>query len=255
MTLLIEWSYIVASILFILGLKLLGKQATARRGNLLSAVGMLIAIVATLLVSGLHYQWIIIGSVIGSAIGAVAAQRVRMTAMPEMVALFNGFGGLASLLWAGRISPTHPGIGALSRSSPSSLACLIGGVTFTGSVVAYRQAGRRRSRRGPSSSRGSNRSTRLSPGCLGCGVIFGCNPDHFPVCSFDRRCLSLRLRRARRHPHRRRRHAGGHLAAEQLTRAWPPAPPGSSFQQQSSSWPAPWSGPAASFSPRSCARR
>ena len=59
---------------------------------------MLVAIVATLLVSGLHYQWIIVGSVIGSAIGAVAAQRVRMTAMPEMVAFFNGAGGLASLL-------------------------------------------------------------------------------------------------------------------------------------------------------------
>ena len=111
MPVLIDWAYIAAAILFILGLKLLGKQATARRGNLLSAVGMLIAIVATLLVSGLHYQWIIVGLVIGSAIGAVAAQRVQMTAMPEMVALFNGAGGLASLL---------VGLGGISQPSEPS---------------------------------------------------------------------------------------------------------------------------------------
>ena len=136
MPVLIEWAYIVAAILFILGLKLLGKQTSARRGNLLSAVGMLIAIVATLLVSGLHYQWIIIGSVIGSAIGAVAAQRVQMTAMPEMVALFNGAGGLASLLvgWVEYHNhPTEP----VSRTLPIFLAVLIGGVTLTGSVLAY----------------------------------------------------------------------------------------------------------------------
>ena len=136
MPVVIEWAYIVAAILFILGLKLLGKQASARRGNLLSAVGMLVAIVATLLVSGLHYQWIIIGAVIGSAIGAVAAQRVQMTAMPEMVALFNGAGGLASLLvgWVEYHNhPTEP----VSRTLPIFLAVLIGGVTLTGSVLAY----------------------------------------------------------------------------------------------------------------------
>jgi NAD(P) transhydrogenase subunit beta len=136
MTLLIEWSYIVASILFILGLKLLGKQASARRGNLLSAVGMLVAIVATLLVNGLHYQWIIIGSVIGSAIGAVAAQRVQMTAMPEMVALFNGAGGLASLL-VGWVEYHNHRAQPLSGAIPIFLAVLIGGVTLTGSVLAY----------------------------------------------------------------------------------------------------------------------
>ena len=136
MTLLIDWSYIVASVLFILGLKLLGKQATARKGNLLSSVGMLIAIVATLLVSGLHYQWIVIGLVIGSVIGGVAAQRVQMTAMPEMVALFNGAGGLSSLLVGWVEYHNHPAE-PVATTLPIFLAVLIGGVTLTGSVLAY----------------------------------------------------------------------------------------------------------------------
>jgi NAD(P) transhydrogenase subunit beta len=136
MPVLIDWAYIVAAILFILGLKLLGRQATARRGNLLSALGMLIAIVATLLVSGLHYQWIVVGVIIGSAIGAVAAQRVQMTAMPEMVALFNGAGGLASLL-VGWVEYHNHRAQPLSAAIPIFLAVIIGGVTLTGSVLAY----------------------------------------------------------------------------------------------------------------------
>ena len=136
MAVLIDWSYIAAAILFILGLKFLGKQATARKGNLISAVGMLLAMVATLLVSGLHYQWIIVGLFIGAAIGAVAAQRVQMTAMPEMVALFNGAGGFASLLvaWVEYHNHRTP---PLSAAIPIFLAVLIGGVTLTGSVLAY----------------------------------------------------------------------------------------------------------------------
>ncbi|HOH43770.1 MAG TPA: NAD(P)(+) transhydrogenase (Re/Si-specific) subunit beta, partial [Candidatus Hydrogenedentes bacterium] len=98
MNILIDLSYIVASILFIFGLKMLGKPTTAVRGNQISASGMLVAIVATLLYSGMDYRWIIVGLVIGSGIGAVAAIRVPMTSMPEFVALFNGTGGLASLL-------------------------------------------------------------------------------------------------------------------------------------------------------------
>ncbi len=136
MPILIDWAYIVASILFILGLKLLGKQGTARKGNLLSALGMLIAIVATLLVSGLHYQWIIVGLVVGSAIGAVSAQRVQMTAMPEMVALFNGAGGLSSLLVGWVEYHNHPAQ-PVATALPIFLAVLIGGVTLTGSVLAY----------------------------------------------------------------------------------------------------------------------
>jgi NAD(P) transhydrogenase subunit beta len=131
-------AYIVASILFILGLKQLGKASTARRGNLLSAIGMLLAIVATLAGSGFSWIWILAGMIIGGGIGAVAAKRVAMTGMPEMVALFNGSGGIASLL-VGWASQQNPGPAGLTTSSeiPLFLAVLIGGVTFTGSLVAW----------------------------------------------------------------------------------------------------------------------
>jgi len=98
----INFAYIISAILFIVGLKMLSSPATARRGNLLSALGMLLAIVVTLFAQGLDYKWIVLGVVIGSVIGIITAYKVAMTSMPEMVALFNGFGGLSSLLvaWA-----------------------------------------------------------------------------------------------------------------------------------------------------------
>lgn len=136
----INISYIVASIIFIYGLKMLGKQETARRANMISAVGMLIAIVATLLLKGLHYQWIFIGVLIGSAIGAYAARAVKMTAMPEMVGLFNGLGGLSSVL-VGMVE-YH-----LHRHRPVEtlvtifLTVLIGAVTFSGSLIAWGKLG------------------------------------------------------------------------------------------------------------------
>jgi NAD(P) transhydrogenase subunit beta len=130
-----EWLYIIAASLFVVGLKMLSSPETARNGNLVSAVGMLLAIVATLQ-GRLSFSWIMAGFLIGSAAGAISAYRVKMTAMPEMVALFNGFGGLASLLvgWAEyhmhRIPPTVTTVSIY-------LAVLIGGVTFTGSVLAF----------------------------------------------------------------------------------------------------------------------
>ena len=131
-----EWLYIVAASLFVIGLKMLGSAATARRGNVVSAVGMLLAVVATVLQGGLHFTWIIAGVLVGSAVGAVAAYRVRMTAMPEMVALFNGFGGLASLLvgWAEYHLHRQP---AAFTAASIYLAVLIGGITFTGSILAF----------------------------------------------------------------------------------------------------------------------
>lgn len=131
-----DFSYIIASILFILGLKMLNSAHTARKGNMVSAIGMLIAIATTLCYSGLDYQWIILGLVVGSIIGVIAAQRVQMTSMPEMVALFNGFGGIASLLvgWSEFYSES-----TLSTFTALAifLTVLIGGVTFTGSLIAY----------------------------------------------------------------------------------------------------------------------
>jgi NAD(P) transhydrogenase subunit beta len=132
---LIQYSYVVAAALFIFGLKRLSSPATARQGNMISAVGMLIAVVAALLDQGIvEYQWILIGFAVGAVIGGAAARLVEMTSMPEMVALFNGFGGMASLLvgWAALV----PGSTTFTLVT-IILSILIGGVTFTGSLVAY----------------------------------------------------------------------------------------------------------------------
>ena len=89
--LLANLSYIISATLFIFGLKMLGSPATARRGNLLSSLGMLIAVIAGLTAEGIvDFSYIAIGMVIGAVIGALAARLVAMTSMPEMVALFNG---------------------------------------------------------------------------------------------------------------------------------------------------------------------
>ena len=132
----IDILYIVSAVLFIIGLKMLGSQATARRGNLISAIGMLVAIVATLLYKGISFEWILIAMAGGAAIGAWAAQAVKMTAMPEMVGLFNGLGGVASLLVGWAEYQKTP------ESAPFTLfsiflAVLIGAVTFSGSMIAY----------------------------------------------------------------------------------------------------------------------
>ncbi len=128
-------AYIVAAALFIFGLKMLGKPATARRGNLLSALGMLIAIVATLLSEHiLEWHWIALCVAIGTIIGALASRLVAMTAMPEMVAIFNGFGGAASLLvaWAALFDSY-----SLFVAISVTFSVIIGGVTFAGSAVAW----------------------------------------------------------------------------------------------------------------------
>jgi NAD(P) transhydrogenase subunit beta len=133
--LIIQLGYVVAAGLFIFGLKMLGSPDTARKGNGISAIGMLVAIVAALLDQGIvQYEYILGGMVVGGLIGAVAARTVAMTSMPEMVALFNGVGGAASGL---------VGLSALSLDGSSFtyitiiLSILIGGVTFTGSLIAY----------------------------------------------------------------------------------------------------------------------
>lgn len=135
LSLLIQLAYVVSAALFIYGLKLLGSAATARRGNMLSSVGMLVAIVAALLDRGIvEYQWILGGMLVGGLIGAAAARLVQMTSMPEMVALFNGFGGLASLLVG---AAALSGAGSVFTLITIVLSILIGGVTFTGSIVAW----------------------------------------------------------------------------------------------------------------------
>lgn len=134
--LLANFSYIVAALLFITGLKMLGSPATARRGNWLSSMGMLIAVTASLFNKGIvSYEWIILGMIVGAIIGAIAAKLITMTSMPEMVALLNGFGGIASLLvgWAALFSAGITDFTVVT----TCLAMLIGGLTFTGSLVAF----------------------------------------------------------------------------------------------------------------------
>src|SRR5918999_2410294 len=99
--LVISLTYLVAAVLFIVGLKLLSSPSTARRGNAIGALGMLLAISATLLDQEIiAFRWIVLGFVIGTAAGIWLALAVKMTAMPQMVALLNGFGGAASAIVA-----------------------------------------------------------------------------------------------------------------------------------------------------------
>ena len=136
----VNLAYIVAAVLFVFGLKMLGSPATARRGNALSAAGMLIAIVVTLLSRGIvELHWIAIAAVAGAVVGALAARLVAMTAMPEMVALFNGSGGIASLLvgWAALFGVSDGASTSQFTATTVFLSVMIGGVTFSGSLVAW----------------------------------------------------------------------------------------------------------------------
>jgi NAD(P) transhydrogenase subunit beta len=132
----VNLAYVVASILFIRGMKGLTHPRTAVQGNLTSAVGMLLAVVVTLLANGLSYQWILLGAVIGGLVGGIAATRVQMTQMPEMVALFNGFGGGASVLVAGAafMITANPDY---QTTVSTGISGLIGAITFTGSLIAF----------------------------------------------------------------------------------------------------------------------
>jgi len=138
----IEIAYLVASVLFIIGIKYLGKTKDARKGNVISAVGMVIAIGATLFtLEVLTLLEIGIAILVGTAIGLYYAQKVAMTKIPEMVALFNGFGGLASFAVA--LSDYYfkrdTNLASLDAINLTSIlvSVLIGAVTFTGSMVAY----------------------------------------------------------------------------------------------------------------------
>ncbi len=131
---LLQLSFLLSAVLFILGLKDMTRAKTAVRGNVLGAIGMFVAILASLY--GLHdYIWIFVMLAIGSVIGAIAAQKVQMTAMPQMVGLFNGFGGLASLLVAVGDSLQHP-TSAADVLWATAMSAIIGAVTFSGSIIA-----------------------------------------------------------------------------------------------------------------------
>lgn len=177
-TSIVNLSYILAAILFIFGIKMLGKADTAKRGNLLSSVGMLLAVLVTLLGKELSYPLVIAGLALGSAIGFVAAKRVQMTGMPELVALFNGFGGLASLLVGlaeyyklplDKVLPSF-------TASVSVLAILIGGITFTGSIYAWGKLSGKLGGRALSFKGQKAFNALLALGIIAAGVVFSISP-------------------------------------------------------------------------------
>ncbi|MDG1122364.1 MAG: NAD(P)(+) transhydrogenase (Re/Si-specific) subunit beta [Glaciecola sp.] len=135
-TIFINIVYVIAAALFIYGLKLLGHPATARQGNKLSAIAMLVAIIVTLLDQNIvSYNWIIISVLSGSAVGVYVSKKVEMTGMPELVSLFNGVGGLASAAVA--IAAMVGSELTTGLATISVIALIIGAVTFSGSLVAW----------------------------------------------------------------------------------------------------------------------
>lgn len=137
----IQLVYLVSASLFIIGLKQLGSPATARNGNLLASIAMFLAVAATLLDRQvLNYELILVGIIIGSLIGAISAKQVAMTAMPQMVGLFNGLGGAASALVAiaefwRRLTEQQPI--PIDANLSIILSVFIGGITLTGSLIAF----------------------------------------------------------------------------------------------------------------------
>ena len=173
----VELAYMVAALLFIVGLKQLGRVKTARQANRLSFLGMAVAVGATLFLIGAVEWWVLLGgALVGSAIGALLALRVPMTSMPEMVGFLNGMGGAASTCVAlgdlTNFTQDRPGLTLASGPSGAeyavavSLSILIGAVTFSGSLVAFfKLSGKlQRNRLGPIGSQGLN--ALLAVACL-----------------------------------------------------------------------------------------
>jgi len=131
-------AYVIAAVLFILGIKKLSSPKTARNGNTIASIGMLIAIIATVVsFELLDFKLIVIGMIIGSIIGATFAIRVEMTQMPQMVAIFNGFGGGASALVA--LAEYFNKFDKLDQflASTITVSVFIGTLTLTGSFIAF----------------------------------------------------------------------------------------------------------------------
>jgi len=148
LAIIVDAAYLIAAILFIAGLKGLAHPRSAVRGNFLGALAMLIAIVATLVDQQvLNWTWVIVGIAAGSVVGAILALAIKMTAMPQLVGLFNGFGGGASILVAGAVlMQLFGGVGAGGEGAVGSdlqvtiatvASGLVGAVTFFGSLIAF----------------------------------------------------------------------------------------------------------------------
>jgi H+-translocating NAD(P) transhydrogenase subunit beta len=134
-------AYLACAILFIIGLRRLSSPATARSGNQLAAIGMAVAIAATLFDERvLSFGWIVVGAVVGGVAGAVGARKVKMTAMPQMVALFNGLGGGAAALVA--LADYHDTVGLPGHVEAKIIVSIlfsaaVGSISFSGSMIAF----------------------------------------------------------------------------------------------------------------------
>ena len=136
--LIIDIAYLLAAVSFIYGLKMLSHPKTARNGNMIASLGMLIAIIATVFLgTNLDFRWIGVAMVIGSVIGAFFAMRVQMTQMPQLVAIFNGFGGGASALVASAEFLKAGADASMVLIISITLSVLVGTLTFTGSFIAF----------------------------------------------------------------------------------------------------------------------
>src|ERR1017187_1962389 len=153
-----EGAYLVASLLFILGLKRLSSPRTARSGNLVAAIGMALALGGTFILPDMgNFGWIILAIGLGAIPGWLRAKSVKMTAMPQMVSLFNGMGGACALfislgewlrgigidfpwtgvMWGSRGPPDLPFERVIAHSGPMLLGIVLGAISFTGSLVAF----------------------------------------------------------------------------------------------------------------------
>src|SRR5271170_7841961 len=129
--------YIISSVLFAFGLKFLGSPVSARRGNMLSALGMVLAVLATLCNGHIiSFQWILIGVIIGASLGALVAFKAAMTQMPQMIALLHGCGALASVFVDWTAYKVN-GATDLTNAITLYLSIVIGGLTVTGSAIAW----------------------------------------------------------------------------------------------------------------------
>ena len=138
----LQLSYLIGSVTFIMGLKMLSHPDTARKGNLIAAAGMIIAIFATIFLyehagQRLHnYGWIFGALILGTIVGTMAAKKVHMTAMPEMVSLFNGMGGACAMLIS-LVEYNKPELKSTGTMLVIALGMMIGTVSFAGSVIAW----------------------------------------------------------------------------------------------------------------------
>lgn len=174
----IDLFYLLAASLFIFGLRKLSAVRTARRGNFLAVAGMVLAIGATLLDKGIiNYGWILSGAALGAVVGGLFAVLVRMTAMPQMVALFNGFGGLASALVAVSEFVKSDGVLTTGILIPMELGIFIGALTFTGSLIAFGKLQGLVSQQPVVFPLQKTLNLLITLGCIALGVLLVLSPD------------------------------------------------------------------------------